>query len=775
MKTTRQIRQIRQSTTIIVISLLAPALSLYLENNTQFTFDLSQVLIVIGCTGIIAYAILFMLQFLLRNVKYFPMFNVIMVALGLTIWFQCTFLYNFFPDLADPSPEEVNRWMWLIVAIDATLVAIPLITAVIFHRWIYENTQKLMIVALGAQCIPLALQLSNYHPSYYDFHQYSIRETSKFTFGKSENIIFVVVDAMGERIFKDMIRQYPEVKDTFRDFICFDRIYSPIPITDYAVPSMLTGVQYTDVPHGENSEDHALYLNRACRSRNSLFVNLKQSGYRCEGYPFILQTISFSPDLLDNSTERIDHSQSMNILVDNYIAKIIPFFAKYQFHDFYLSMTNKFIIPRDENLDRSDEAHDITFFRRLNQEAKIGEFAKGFKYYHLQGSHTPVITNEKLEQTFNTDVLHQLRGSMRCIDLLIAKLKVLGLYDNALIVVTGDHTEKYGKETISFVKRPHSTQEHMIYNSMPYPVKALALTVLAEKNLRDPSRSMLAKSIASDGSSIRDTSQAKVFQFKTVRAVKDFEPITPSFHNNTFELDQNILKISRTNNPGSQNRILLRFRDLDGKFAYETENAIIDDGGYDQFLCPLATIAPGRYVVEIIEKRNPPEEGTTGELIDYTAVLPMFLIVAPDGDRLVKDYPDIQMRPLAVGEEITFAPMNPYYSLTFTNDCTVDIGRLELSEKSTVSIMVPEQKNDLTLQLEIRSFSTGPMAMKVYNDNTEILKTNYTRDNNYLINIPLKDIRSNVLNLSFKLDLKYKNLSITNRNMQLVMIKLTGK
>jgi len=773
MRRPRQISQILQSTAIVVGSLLAPALALYLENNTQFTFKLTHVLIVLGCVGVVAFALLFMLQFLFRNFKYFAVVNAVMVTLGLTIWIQCTFLYNFFPDLTVPS-DEVDRWIYFTLAIDVALVAVPIAVGVIYRKWIYDNTQKLMIVALSAQCIPLVLQLGAYRESNYDFHEYSINETSKFAFGQKENVFVIVFDAMGERMFKEMSKKYPEVLETFRDFVCFDRMYSPIPITDYAVPSMLTGVQYTDVPHGENSEDHALYLNRACRSRNSLFVNLKQSGYRCEGYPFILQTISFSPDLLDNSTVRIDHSQSMNVLVDNYVAKIIPFFAKYYFNDFYLAMTNKFIIPRDENLAPSDEAHDITFFNRLRQEAKIGNFAKSFKYYHLQGAHLPIVANERLEQTLNTDVLHQLRGSMRCLELLIQKLKQLNLYDDALIVVTGDHTEKYSKETISFIKRPHSSQAAMTYNSMPYPVKALAATVLAEKGLRPPERSMFAKSVASNGTSVRQTNQAKIYQFKGLHPLLNFEPMTASFYNNSFELDQKMLKISRTTHPNGQNQIYLRIRSLDDKRAYASETAVINDENFDQFLCPINTLLPGEYIVEIVEKLLPSDSDSADQLIETAAVLPLFLVVDADNAHFVKDYPDIRMRPLAVDEEITFAPMKPCYSLTFTDDCQVDYERLEISEKSTVSVMLPEQKEHLKLQLELRTFSTGPLALEVRNNNERILKTDYTRNNNYLLDIPLMDIPGNVINLSFKLVLKYKNISIVNRNMQLIKVKLIG-
>ena len=773
MKRNRQLRQILQSTAIIVGSLLAPALGLYLENNTQFTFKLTHVLIVLGCVGVVAFALLFMLQFVFRNFKYFNIVNAVMVMLGLTIWLQCTFLYNFFPDLTVPS-DEADRWIYLTLGIDIILVAIPIAVGVVFRKWIYDNTQKLMIVALSAQCIPLVLQLGAYHESSYDFHEYSINETSEFTFGQNENVFVIVFDAMGERMFKEMLKKYPELRETFRDFVCFDRMYSPIPITDYAVPSMLTGIQYTDVPHGENSEDHALYLNRACRSRNSLFVNFKQNGYRCEGYPFILQTISFSPDLLDNSTTRIDHSQSMNVLVDNYIAKIIPFFAKYYFNDFYLAMTNKFIIPRDENFAPSDEAHDITFFNRLHREAQTGNFAKSFKYYHLQGAHLPIVANEKLEQTLNTDVLHQLRGSMRCLELLIQKLKQFNLYDNALIVVTGDHTEKYSQETITLIKRPHAAQDKMTYNSMPYPVKALAATVLAEKGLRPPERSMFAKRIASNGSSVRDTSQAKIYQFKGLHPVFNFEPLAAPFYNNSFELDQKTLKISRTNNPEYQNQIYLSIRSLDEKRAYASETATIKGEYFDQFYCPINTLLPGQYIVEIIERQLPSGNGNADPTVDTAAVLPLFLIVDADNARFVKDYPDIQMRPLAVNEEITFAPMKPCYSLSFTDDCEVDFERLEISEKSTVSIMLPEHKDNLKLQLEIRTFSTGPLALEVLHNNQRILKTDYARDNGYLIDIPLNDIPDDVLHLSFKLALKYKNISIVNRNMQLLKVKLIG-
>ena len=118
---------------------------------------------------------------------------------------------------------------------------------------------------------------------------------------------------------------------------------------------------------------------------------------------------------------------------------------------------------RNRNL-KYDQAMNL----RLINEFLVGREEKAFKYYHLQGAHVALSTNEYLENCDDTDKYRQLRGSLMILENLFFLLKENNLYDNATIVVTGDHTEDYQPEVATLVKAPGIVKDNMDYDDTSY-------------------------------------------------------------------------------------------------------------------------------------------------------------------------------------------------------------------------------------------------------------------------------------------------------------------
>ena len=126
-----------------------------------------------------------------------------------------------------------------------------------------------------------------------------------------------------------------------------------------------------------------------------------------------------------------------------------------------------FLIFTEEHPHGQRETYDQTFHRLLQTKCHIGKHPAVFKYLHLQGAHENITIDENMKRNINTLKYKQLRGSLRNSELLLQQLKTMNLYDNATILLVGDHTECYDIQNIAFIKRRHEHKETLSFNSIP--------------------------------------------------------------------------------------------------------------------------------------------------------------------------------------------------------------------------------------------------------------------------------------------------------------------
>ncbi|MGE4565638.1 MAG: sulfatase-like hydrolase/transferase, partial [Victivallaceae bacterium] len=457
-------------------SFVTPGVILYLRNSSEFTFRLQPLLLGLASVWFVISMVAFLLQYPARRTKYFAWIHAGLLSLGLTVYLQSAFFMLVFSADAEDAVLP-DSGMALMALLDLFLLAAPVVLALIFRKPICHSSVKLTVIILLSQLSPLAWELSIYQPTNYDYYDYAIDSNGKFTFANRENIILVMVDSMSEMSLKKALHDSPQLTEALKDFSCFDRLESPIPRTRYAVPSMISGQEFPADQQLDDDDAHLAYLRTSSTGPDSLIVNLKKQGFRMEGYPFLLQTINYNPRFWDNIVARVNNTRSIGQFLDVWFYQITPFVLKYCFARQFLSFEDHFVTPSSELTVFPGETHDMVFLRRLLERAKIGTFPKGFKYYHLQGSHSPYTIDETAEKNLDTDEVRQLRGSMRNVEILLEKLKQFGLYDQSLIVITGDHTEFYTPETIMMIKRPGDKQNEITFHSQPCKVREIATTI----------------------------------------------------------------------------------------------------------------------------------------------------------------------------------------------------------------------------------------------------------------------------------------------------------
>jgi len=619
------------------------------------------------------------------------------------------------------------------------LLAVPVLAFLWRQRLLNWNSQIALIVILTEIAATAAVAVSSRDPGY-DFVEYSLAEDGKFTFAREENVIVIVVDAMGEALVKEVMAQYPELYGTLRDFVCFDRMESPIPCTAYAVPMLLTGVEYPHpvVPHAakaaesavraassaasgeegseKDGEDeasalHAAYLASACRTEHSIFQGLRRHGFRIEGYPFILQTISYSPEVIDNAVP-VDYQarkRSAVTIFDAALDRQVPFFLKPLLKNISCFAADHFVKPQTPDAGGSErDPFDLVFKRRMENEFRVGLHEKGFKYLHLHGAHDPVRTDEFVNIRPNIMKRDQLRGALRIVGTLLDHLRAEGLYDKATIVITGDHTEFYTPETVTFVKRKFQHQERLSFNSVPCRLTAIAGTVLQSAVPEEGTTGLFdLPPVQSDGSARKIAGIGNLifppWRETEPRRVEDFK-----LYRNSFEWRAGRLRVTGDERHLAEVRaVTLLMRHLDSGRCWESTG---QSGGRNwSFLEGMPFPGPdGTYQVFV--------SGKAGEWLS----LPQFAVLCRGAAVWTNEIPGAERRPLKLGETVDFRPMKHCPSVRFPKDECWRNGAFQLASASLLTVLLPERKTKTVLTLFCRRFPAVSGTVLVRDGGAEI-------------------------------------------------------
>lgn len=460
----------------------APVMNIYLTNKSAFILSTPAAAAI--CFAIMAVISAAVAGLLLVLRPYKSGVAALVLAFSVSMLLQFHFAENYFRDYTDPAIGVSDRI--IMFSAHFFLLAVPFFAAWKLRKIVSANICRISSVLLFAQLAYAVLPLfdRSARQEQYDYQEYCFSEQDKFTFGSKKNVILLVVDSMGVDIARELLEKYPEVASALADFTMYDNYTSDLPRTMYAVPAMLSGIPYDS---DENDDDgHSKYLERVCRDKNSLFSGLKRHGFRVEGYPFILQTISYAPDVIDNSTEvtREVHKASFRKLLEITFSRMVMVPLRKLFRT---KETLPFVVPSENS---TGEPYDRIFYRSLVKEFKVGEQENVFKYLHLHGAHDPISTDENLEISAKTPLrVDQLRGSFKAVLKLIELLKSHDLWENTSVIITGDHSELYTPGTVCFVKNGKSTGRPLMVNHAPGKVNYLTGTILKEfeKDIQLPS------------------------------------------------------------------------------------------------------------------------------------------------------------------------------------------------------------------------------------------------------------------------------------------------
>ncbi|MCL2082262.1 MAG: hypothetical protein FWH04_03375 [Oscillospiraceae bacterium] len=269
-----------------------------------------------------------------------------------------------------------------------------------------------------------------------------------FELSEKENIIVFVIDAMDAGYFEVLMNQEPWYRERLKEFTYFSDMISGGARTTYGVPSMMTGKVF-----GREYNGDFYQYKQDAYDKVPIFKDLHEAGYDTR---MLSVHNLFTEDLqeyIKNFTPNEIHPTSRLGLTGQLYkfagCKYLPHFLK-KYVWFFTEDFNDYK-RLESNVFKTTSSNNFKFPKEMReQEITLGQEDKVFRLYHVFGVHGPLNMNEHGEKVpaEETSILQQGRAWFNVVFEYLDRLKELGIYDSADIIITSDHGDGFGREEI---------------------------------------------------------------------------------------------------------------------------------------------------------------------------------------------------------------------------------------------------------------------------------------------------------------------------------------
>ena len=430
---------------VLTICVFIP-LAVYAGNSGEFAASYYDFLRVILPYAAIIVAGFALLGVLLNGLPYRRCLAVI-AALGLLVWLQGHILVW---DYGVLDGRDIN-WFedaWRGV-LDLAIWCVVLYVA--FTG--YERFGRVLVLAaattFGIQCVAAAMVLVSeastlQAPSEIDLQRIAGEAITRFS--RQQNVVLIVMDGFQSDLFSDIIDDPAnvELKQQLQGFTLFRDNLGVYPYTQMTVPAMLSGRLYrNEMPVDD-------FINDVFKGDTILNAAF-DAGFEVDiAAPIALKNIysrgkhshAFGITASENATEEFYILNDAAKLMDLSLFRVVPHFAKSLVHLDHLWLFQSTVQP-GANL-AVQYFSDLLFLSRLADQMTVDRDTPVYKMIHVMLSHRPTVGNERCEfdgfrETTKANVIIQSRcGLMRVVDVL-RRMRDLGIYQQSLIVLMGDH------------------------------------------------------------------------------------------------------------------------------------------------------------------------------------------------------------------------------------------------------------------------------------------------------------------------------------------------
>ena len=367
-------------------------------------------------------------------------------------FFLITIFYPYGGSLQDGSLEVYPAWSRLL----PTYVVYFLLFVAVF--WVkqkyYSALQRVYILSML-----MAVAIVSY--GVYDITKRSEAfmpsdSHADLSFAKNKNIVVILADMLQGSSVEQALNLEPEIKDAFSGFTFYTRAVSPFPFTNYSLPALLMGKTYAkDTKEPVNFAD-----NLALAQRDSFITDARKQGYESVVVGALLpasdETFSLKPP---------DRQVEFSFVCGFVDLGMVRIFKRH-------ILGGRLIDASLINYVSSLKSTSYQFMEKLTG-TDVGSAANKIFFIHNFMVHSPVETSKKRIQadfeapSSDVEYLEETLCFLSSLDQFCEHLKRLGVYDNALIIVVGDHGHFSGYSKSLYTSFP-GAEDFKGYESGPW-------------------------------------------------------------------------------------------------------------------------------------------------------------------------------------------------------------------------------------------------------------------------------------------------------------------
>ncbi|MBQ8121638.1 MAG: hypothetical protein IJ172_12800 [Ruminococcus sp.] len=386
------------------------------------------------------------------------------IGAGLTLCTYCQYMFmNKDLPLAIDDPIDweslktkavINALVW--VGLFLLPLAFMLITSrikAVKNNKAVRNAPVCVSALIGAvQVLSLAIMLFTTSSELFGSRLCLLSNKEQFVVSSKKNVITFILDMSDRHYFDDAYKSNPEKFEFLKDFTYYTNAAMVYDSTNLSIPQMLSG--YTEIP-----KDNGFYewMENAWKSDTceTFYKRLHDNDYKVNVFGSFGNTYQYLDGKVDNC-EEIDRDDIYIIKNDLYESindmaafRYLPIGLKKHYEPDMNSVNYAVDMPNSCIMDNNEYAQEMNL-------KKSDSDKNYFIVEHLYGSH---YTDKEAGTQSSLDALKKYTD----------QLKKLGVYDDAVIIITADHGTHGEPDNfpIWYIKRANEHNDQMQYNNAP--------------------------------------------------------------------------------------------------------------------------------------------------------------------------------------------------------------------------------------------------------------------------------------------------------------------
>lgn len=424
--------------------------SIYVKNARELLFSLwSVALPMLGAALLCALVIYLIFVFCPRGV--YGYCRSVTVAMTVMAVIQSTYLSE--KSIAGDGGKEAEAGAVILSVCLWVLAVVIAVLAELLFRKKHGDILRLVatvltVTAIGMQAIPLTVGIIDNRKAIFSSgtdKKYVLSDRGLGDFGSEANVFVFIIDRCDEEFSAAALRDHPEIFPDRDDFTYYDDNIAKYMITYPSVVYMLTGVEKP--LEGMSREEYIDSSYKSSRYLRALKENGYDTGLYIDAY-YGYENAASMRDYVSNAepVTRIrlsDPRWMLGMMTELALANNLP--APFRGIARNVNSQNFASVVKYDSKNPVFDTLNKSIYDKISSddfEFRI-TCKKKFSFIHTSGTHYPYITDEHFkpltDESRKYDNTIGMTQSFRIINRYIDYMKENGLYDNATIIITGDH------------------------------------------------------------------------------------------------------------------------------------------------------------------------------------------------------------------------------------------------------------------------------------------------------------------------------------------------